>query len=146
MLLLQEFNVEIKDKKGAENAVADHLNEFPNEQILRVTHAIPWYADIFNYLVTSLYSVGASKAIKERLESDAKYYIWDYPYLWRLCFDQITRKCISESKIKLILHFCHSTTKGGHYESIRIAWKVLNCGLYWPTIFRDTYQFVSTYK
>ncbi|RDY05234.1 Retrovirus-related Pol polyprotein from transposon 17.6, partial [Mucuna pruriens] len=74
MLLLQEFDIEIRDKKHVENVVADHLSllekdaepipirdKFPDEQIL------------------------ASKAIKERLESDAKYYIWDDPYLWKLC-------------------------------------------------------------
>ncbi|RDX75842.1 Pro-Pol polyprotein, partial [Mucuna pruriens] len=101
MLLLQEFNIEIKDKKGVENVVADHLSqlerdaesipirdEFSDEQILRVTHTTPWYADICNYLVSSSYPMGASKAVKERLESEAKYYIWDDPYLWRLCNDQ----------------------------------------------------------
>ncbi|RDY10546.1 hypothetical protein CR513_04916, partial [Mucuna pruriens] len=52
-----------------------------------MTHATPWYVDICNYLVASTYSVGESKAAKERLESDAKYYIWDDPYLWKLCND-----------------------------------------------------------
>ncbi|RDX67178.1 Retrovirus-related Pol polyprotein, partial [Mucuna pruriens] len=31
MLLLQEFNVEIKDKKGAKNAIADHLSRLERE-------------------------------------------------------------------------------------------------------------------
>ncbi|RDX65428.1 hypothetical protein CR513_55913, partial [Mucuna pruriens] len=59
MLLLQEFDVGIRNKKGAENVVVDHLNrlerevdpmpiqdEFPDEQILQMTHAMPCYANI----------------------------------------------------------------------------------------------------
>ena len=66
VLLLQEFNIQIKDKKGVENVVAGHLSrltivhnthnppifdEFPEESLLIVSIA-PWYAHIANFLVT----------------------------------------------------------------------------------------------
>ena len=65
MLLLQEFNIEIRDKKGSENVVADHLSRlvheddslpiletFPDEQLLSLEVSEPWYADLVNYFVT----------------------------------------------------------------------------------------------
>ena len=61
ILLLQEFDLEIRDKKGGENVVADRLShslcnelpinkDFPNENLL-VVFREPWFADIVNYLV-----------------------------------------------------------------------------------------------
>ncbi|CAM8966022.1 unnamed protein product [Rhodiola kirilowii] len=64
ILLLQEFDVEIRDKKGIENTVADHLSRivrkeeeghitesFPDEHLYAVSTKVPWYASIVNYLV-----------------------------------------------------------------------------------------------
>ncbi|RDX76396.1 Retrovirus-related Pol polyprotein, partial [Mucuna pruriens] len=101
MLLLQEFDIEIRDKTGAENSVADHLSkigresepmptrdEFPYEQLLHITTPTPWFADIYNFVAASQFPPEASRLYKEKLQSDAKYYIWDDPYLRRLCSDQ----------------------------------------------------------
>ncbi|RDX98437.1 Retrovirus-related Pol polyprotein, partial [Mucuna pruriens] len=159
MLLIQEFNIEIKDKKGAENSVADHLSriereadpmpirdEFPDEQLLHITTPTPWFADICNFVAASQFPPEASRLYKERLQNDAKYYIWDDPYLRRLCNDQVIRRCILDTEINSVLQFYHATPRGGHYGSTWTARKVLDCGFYWPTIFRDAYQFVSTCK
>ena len=66
ILLLQEFNIQIKDKKGVENVVVDHLlrlaiahnshslpiNDDFLEESLMLIEVAPWYAHITNYLVT----------------------------------------------------------------------------------------------
>jgi hypothetical protein len=83
ILLLQEFDLEIKDKKGAENHVADHLSRlrtediqtetiretFPDEQ-LYVLHSStrPWYADLVNYLVTKEFPPGLSTSKRTSYE------------------------------------------------------------------------------
>jgi len=65
ILLLQEFDCEIRDKKGSENLVVDHLSRiinskelesqisecFPNEWLF-VVHPNPWYADIVNCILS----------------------------------------------------------------------------------------------
>ncbi|RDX66431.1 hypothetical protein CR513_54799, partial [Mucuna pruriens] len=57
--------------------------------------------------------------------------------------DQVIHECIPDSEIKLVLQFFHAAPGGGHYGSTRTARKVLDYGFYWPTIFKDAYQFVS---
>ena len=70
VLLLQEFDLEIKDKKGSDNVIADHLSRlekpiederrtkikenFPDEQNFQVSVQVPWYADIVNYLACGI--------------------------------------------------------------------------------------------
>ena len=66
MLLLAQFNLEIKDKKGSENLVADYLSglhipgmgdisdTFPDDHLLAISSHLPWFAHIVNLLVTRL--------------------------------------------------------------------------------------------
>ncbi|RDX82739.1 Retrovirus-related Pol polyprotein, partial [Mucuna pruriens] len=65
-LLLQEFNIKIRYKKGVENSVVDHLSriereddlmpirdEFLDEQLLHITTPTPWFANICNFVAAS---------------------------------------------------------------------------------------------
>ena len=71
ILLLQVFDLEIRDKKGSDNVVADHLSRlvhnedllplkdfFSDEQLLAMEDSAPWYADFVNYLVTKRLPIG----------------------------------------------------------------------------------------
>ena len=101
VLLLQEFNLQIKDKNGVENVVADHLSrftiahdthsspindEFPEESLMQLEKA-PWYAHIANFLATG----GIPYDWKEQ---DMKYflakihsYYLEEPFLFKYCAD-----------------------------------------------------------
>nr|CAN62323.1 hypothetical protein VITISV_018463 [Vitis vinifera] len=110
ILLLQEFDLQIKDKKGAENVVADHLSrlviahnshslpindDFPKESLMFLVKT-PWYAHIANYLVTG-----------------------EIP-------NQIIRKCVPEDEQQGILNHCHENACGGHFASQKTAMKLFN--------------------
>ena len=80
ILLLQEFDLEIKDKKGVENSVADHLSRMTNtntqdlpindflrdDMLLKVTASCPWYANIVNFMVSGYIPPGGQKEVSSR--------------------------------------------------------------------------------
>ncbi|CAN6723349.1 unnamed protein product [Malus baccata var. baccata] len=157
ILLLQEFDIEIRDKKGSENVVADHLSRmvhneeslpiletFPDEQLLSIKVSAPWYADIVNFLVSKRIPSEFNRHQRDKLRHDARFYVWDDPYLWKFCPDQIIRRCVHDSECHSILSFCHTYACGGHFGTQRTALKVLQCGFYWPSIFKDAKTFCLT--
>ena len=69
--MLQEFDLEIKHRKGVENQITDHLSiiqghnkaigelatkeHFPDEQFLVLEESLtPWYADLVNFLLSEI--------------------------------------------------------------------------------------------
>ncbi|KAK6161509.1 hypothetical protein DH2020_004890 [Rehmannia glutinosa] len=119
----KEMLAKIKDRKGCENVVADHLSrienqegaqgsmglikdEFPDERLLMLEAKFPWYADF-------------------------------------RCADKIIRRCVPQEEWEGVLQQCHSAPSGGHFGPTRTAAKVLQSGLCWPTLFNDCYLFVQ---
>ncbi|KAI3783890.1 hypothetical protein L1987_42979 [Smallanthus sonchifolius] len=128
VLLLQEFDLEIRDKSGKHNLVADHLSRFINndepmplndmfldENLFAAQVTTPWYADIVNYLITNNFPSDLSRARKERSKKESRHYVWDEPYLWKYGANQIIRRCVDMSEVPSILDFCHAQACGGHF-------------------------------
>ncbi|GJV94630.1 reverse transcriptase domain-containing protein [Tanacetum coccineum] len=118
-----EFNIEIRDKKGADNLADDHLSRlenphkrdlveiemndnFPHESLNMISlndeNKPPWFADIANYLAV---------------------------YGWEEAMD--------------ILEACHHGPTGGYHGPNYTAKKVFDSGFFWPTIYRDAHVMVK---
>ncbi|GKE33625.1 reverse transcriptase domain-containing protein, partial [Tanacetum coccineum] len=180
ILLLQEFNLEIRDKKGAENVAADHLSRlenphkselekkditesFPLESLGKVEevkeinvndnvlndvnvlsdNTTPWFADLANYHAGNFVKKGMSFQQKKKFFKDAKHYYWDDPYLFKICADQVIRRCVFGKEANEILMACHNGPTGGHHGANYTARKVFDSGFFWPTIYKDAFNLVK---
>ncbi|GKB71287.1 reverse transcriptase domain-containing protein [Tanacetum coccineum] len=151
VLLLQGFDIEIKDKKGAENLVADHLSRLENPDLgtlmeeeitdefldehltilkAELNNDEPWYADYINYIVGKIVSPNWIPEKRRRFFSQVKYYFWDEPYAFKLCSDNVMRRCVAGSEILEILAHCHSGPTGGHHSASITGRKVYEPGFY----------------
>ena len=114
VLLLQEFDMEIKDKKGFDNVIADHLSRvvistlieeetkvvenFPDEKLFQLSFQSPWYDDIVNFLAYGVMPPKFSYQQRKKLRFDSKFYIWDDPLLFKRGADMIITRCVPESE------------------------------------------------
>ncbi|XP_070043142.1 uncharacterized protein [Nicotiana tomentosiformis] len=154
VLLLQEFDLEIQDRKGSENQVANHLSRleeegrphtglgindsFPDEQLLAILMTeMPWFTDLENYLVSGIIPNEFSSNQRKKLKRDCLDFYWDEPYLFQICTDGMIRRCMPEEEQVEILKACYSSPYGGHHGGARMTMKMLGCGFYWPTLYKD---------
>ncbi|GJZ42595.1 reverse transcriptase domain-containing protein [Tanacetum coccineum] len=124
------------------------VNEkFPLETLNMVTSrgdsSTPWFADYANYHAGNFIIKGMSSQQKNKFFKDVKHYFWDDPYLFKICVDQMIRRCVAGQEAVDILTACHSGPTGGHYGANYTAKKVFDSGFYWPTIYKDAHDLVT---
>nr|GFB52474.1 reverse transcriptase domain-containing protein [Tanacetum cinerariifolium] len=164
VLLLQEFDFKVLDTKGAENLATDHLSrlenpyenvldpkeineKFPFETLGMVTFrgdsSAPWFADFANYHAGNVIVKGMTSQQKNKFFKDVKHYFWDDPFLFKVCADQVIRRCVHGKEALDILEACHNGPMGGHHGANLTAKKIFDSGFFWPTIYKDAHEFVK---
>ncbi|XP_021731261.1 uncharacterized protein LOC110698162 [Chenopodium quinoa] len=158
VLSLQDFDMEMRDKKGAENFMADHLSRLPfeikedvpiNEEVgfetLMAIASIssPWYVDIANYLACGVIPPEFSSQQKKRFFKEVRRYFWNEPYLFKQCGNGLFQKCVPDHEIEGVLEHCHSLPCGGHGGVYKTMAKISQSILWWPTMHKDARKFVS---
>ncbi|GKC94557.1 reverse transcriptase domain-containing protein [Tanacetum coccineum] len=141
VLLLQEFDITIRDKKESENLTAYHLSrvENPHKDVLEnkdinenfpletlgviSSGSTPWFADYANFHAGNFIIKGMTTQQKKKFFKDVKNYFWDDPYLFRICADQIIRRCVHGQEANDILKACHEGPTGGHHSANLTAQK-----------------------
>jgi len=97
--------LEIKDRKGVENPIADHLSrmyfkepqELPindslrDDMLFKVTKTDPWYMNIVNFMVAGYVPPGENK---KRIIYESCLHISDPPYLFWVCSDGLLSRCV----------------------------------------------------
>ncbi|GJY63459.1 reverse transcriptase domain-containing protein [Tanacetum coccineum] len=66
------------------------------------------------------------------------------PYLFRICVDQIIRRCVHGQEASDILKACHEGPTRGHHGANFTAKKVFDAGFFWPTIYRDAHVMIKS--
>ncbi|GJQ91684.1 reverse transcriptase domain-containing protein [Tanacetum coccineum] len=131
-----KISYKVQSWGNSENLEADYLSRFenPHQDVLenkeitktfpletlgmvtfRGDSSTPWFADIANYHAGNFIVKGMSSQQKKKFFKDVKHYFWDDPYLFRICADQMIRRCVHSQEAVDIITACHNGPTGGYH-------------------------------
>ncbi|GJZ12134.1 hypothetical protein Tco_0546893 [Tanacetum coccineum] len=107
----------------------------------------PWFADFANYHAGRFIVKGMSTQQKNKFFKDVKHYFWDDPFLFKICADQVIRRCVhgkeEASTFSKLAH--HGTSHRGtnHGAKLHSPKKIFDSGFFWHSIYKDAHEFVK---
>ncbi|XP_024014412.1 uncharacterized protein LOC112088377 [Eutrema salsugineum] len=119
ILLLQEFDLEIKDKKRIDNGVADHLSRLKIDEDIPLDDSLP---------DEQVYAIDISGFDEHLLQLRA-------PALTSFCnsvdvdrHPNFPWRCVADEEIPGVLFHCHGSPYAGHFATFKTVSKILQAG------------------
>eukprot|EP00253_Pinus_taeda_P013700 PITA_13700 len=152
---LQEYDLEIRPAKivrgqgfcrilaGASN-IPESSNTGPTEEInqISVTNSESQYADLIFYLKIGYAPPNLSYKSKRAIRLKAKSFTIIDDVLFKKNYDSILLRCLEKTEAQKVLQELHDGPAGGHFGADTTAHKIIHARYYWPTLFRDTHEYV----
>ena len=155
LLLLQEFTLKIIVWLGKKHVSADHLSriktgepaegvndDFPDAQLFQIAVLPEWYRSIGKYLSTGQFPNEMSRNERRKLIIWSRTFQLINGLLYKMGPDHILRRCVLEEEVPRVLKEAHEGPAGGHMGPDTTARKILLAGLWWPTVYTDTREWV----
>ena len=79
---------------------------------------------------------------KKKLIYESRLHLWDDLYLYRVCSNDLLRRCVPVAEGTRIIEKCHATPYRGHYGVLCTQANIWQSGFFWPTMYEDTKDFV----
>eukprot|EP00253_Pinus_taeda_P005016 PITA_05016 len=150
---LQEYDIEIKPANIVRGqgfckmlAGASQISEIPSVEVqvceVSLNDEEALYADIIYYLKNGYAPSYLDHTKKRALRLKAKQYELINDILFRMNYDSILLRCLEKSEPNKVLQELHDGPAGGHYAGDATAHKILRARYYWPTLFKDSHNYV----
>jgi hypothetical protein len=62
-----------------------------DDMLFKITRSDPWYVNIVNFMVAGYVPPGENK---RKLIYESHLHIWDLSYLFKVCADDLFRRCV----------------------------------------------------
>eukprot|EP00253_Pinus_taeda_P013331 PITA_13331 len=150
---LQEYDIEIKLANIVRGqgfckmlAGASQIFEIPSVEVkvceVSLNDEESLYTDIIYYLKNGYAPSYLDHTKKRALRLKAKQYQLINDILFRMNYDSVLLRCLEKSEANKVLQELHDGPVGGHYTGDATAHKILRAGYYWPTLFKDSHNYV----
>ena len=103
-----------------------------------------WIHPIIDYLQTDTFPPSMTKEARKRLAYQAIPFQLVQGKLYQQGKDSRLRQVITDTQARMILKELHKGNAGGHFSQDITVRKVLDAGYWWPTLYKDTYDYCQT--
>jgi len=127
-------------------AGASEISENSSEEVqvceVSLNDAESLYTDIIYFLKNGYAPTHLDHTKKRALRLKAKQYQLINDIIFRKNYDSVLLRFLEKAEAEKVLQELHDGPAGGHYAGDATAHKILCAGYYWPTLFKDSHNYV----